>query len=93
VLGNWMGKLTQNFYCGIRTPWTIADADVWNRTHRLAGPLIMLAGVISLAGVWVSTRIGLYALIAGTLIGFAFPALYSWWISPRGSATGSEEDP
>lgn len=54
VLGNYMGKLRRNFFMGIRTPWTLASEAVWERTHRLAGWVYMLAGaamvVLGLAG-------------------------------------------
>jgi len=46
VLGNYMGKLRRNFFMGIRTPWTLASEAVWERTHRLAGWLFVLAGVV-----------------------------------------------
>src|SRR5664279_446927 len=29
LLGNVMGKVRRNFYVGIRTPWTIANEQVW----------------------------------------------------------------
>ncbi|MFK2879113.1 SdpI family protein [Rhodanobacter hydrolyticus] len=45
VLGNYMGKLRRNFFAGIRTPWTLASEAVWERTHRLAGWMYVLAGV------------------------------------------------
>lgn len=45
-LGNYMGKLRRNFWAGIRTPWTIANETVWERTHRLGGWLFVLAGLI-----------------------------------------------
>lgn len=48
VLGNYMGKLRRNFWAGIRTPWTIANETVWERTHRLGGWLFVLAGLIGL---------------------------------------------
>lgn len=54
VLGNYMGKLRRNFFVGIRTPWTLASEAVWERTHRLAGWVYVLAGmamaVLALAG-------------------------------------------
>ncbi|HEX7733182.1 MAG TPA: SdpI family protein [Rhodanobacter sp.] len=54
VLGNYMGKLRRNFFIGIRTPWTLASEAVWERTHRLAGWVYVLAGValvvLALAG-------------------------------------------
>jgi len=46
VLGNFMGKLTTNFFVGIRTPWTLASKEVWLRTHRLGGKLFVLSGFI-----------------------------------------------
>jgi uncharacterized membrane protein len=47
-LGNYMGKLRRNFWVGIRTPWTILNETVWERTHRLGGWLFVLAGLIGL---------------------------------------------
>ena len=35
LLGNMMGKIKHNYFFGIRTPWTLADPDVWTRTHSL----------------------------------------------------------
>ena len=48
VLGNMMPKFRQNYFCGIKTPWTYADADVWARTHRLGGRLFFAAGLIGM---------------------------------------------
>lgn len=48
-LGNLTPKLPRNGLVGIRTPWTLADPTVWERTHRLAGYLLMASGAISLA--------------------------------------------
>jgi immunity protein, SdpI family len=54
VLGNFLGKVSRNFFVGIRTPWTLASEEVWLRTHRLGGKLFVLAGlamfVLALAG-------------------------------------------
>ena len=83
VLGNWMGKITRNFYFGIRTPWTLADVHVWDRTHRLAGPLVMLAGLATAVLAAWQPRLGLVALLLGSGLAFGVPAAYSWWISPR----------
>ncbi len=76
VLGNYMGKMRKNFFIGIRTPWTLADDDVWERTHRLGGRLFMLVGVLFLvAGVvggmtWVP--------VAAIVIAAVIPIVYSW---------------
>jgi len=49
ALGNVMPRLPRNGLVGIRTPWTLADPAVWERTHRLAGYLFTAAGLVSLA--------------------------------------------
>jgi len=36
LMGNYMGKIKHNFFIGIKTPRTIADEDVWKKTHRLS---------------------------------------------------------
>jgi uncharacterized membrane protein len=48
LLGNLLGRVRKNFFVGIRTPWTLASDEVWLRTHRLAGWLMVLAGAVSL---------------------------------------------
>lgn len=36
VVGNFLRSFRQNFFAGIRTPWTLNNPDVWDRTHKLA---------------------------------------------------------
>ncbi|MFT4074680.1 MAG: SdpI family protein [Asticcacaulis sp.] len=50
ILGNYMPKMRKNWLMGIRTPWTLSDERVWDKTHRFAGPLFMLGGAITVAG-------------------------------------------
>lgn len=47
-LGNYMGKMRRNFWMGIRTPWSLANAVVWERTHRLGGWLFVAVGLIGI---------------------------------------------
>ena len=48
VLGNLMGKLRPNYFVGVRTPWTLESTEVWAKTHRLAGKLMVIAGFVLL---------------------------------------------
>jgi uncharacterized membrane protein len=45
-LGNMLPKVPKNLFVGIRTPWTIANELVWERTHRLGGWLFVLSGIV-----------------------------------------------
>jgi uncharacterized membrane protein len=40
----------RNWFIGIRTPWTLSNEKVWDKTHRLGGKLFKIAGLISLLG-------------------------------------------
>ena len=46
VIGNYLPKCKQNYTAGIRIPWTLNSTENWNRTHRLAGWLFMLGGIL-----------------------------------------------
>ena len=45
ALGNVMGKVRPNYFVGIRTPWTLASARSWEKTHRVGGRLFVVAGI------------------------------------------------
>jgi uncharacterized membrane protein len=92
ILGNFMGKLTKNFFVGIRTPWTLASDEVWLRTHRLGGKLFVLAGI----GLFVSGLLGGGAipLLAAVAVAAGIPVVYSYVIYRRieGFKNGSGHD-
>ena len=66
AVGNYLGKARQNPVVGLKTPWTLADPRVWDKTHRLAG-WAMVAGGVALVG------LGL-ALHDGNALGLAIAA-------------------
>lgn len=49
VVGNVFGKLRWNYTVGIRTPWTLADERVWDKTHRFGGWVFVIGGFVLLA--------------------------------------------
>lgn len=78
VLGNWMGKLRRNLYVGIRTPWTIANDVVWEKTHRLGGRLFVLAGLITAAaGLFTSEKVCFATLMTSIGVSVIWSGLYS----------------
>lgn len=42
ILGNYMGKIRQNYFIGMKLPWTLANEEVWNKTHRLSGKIFLI---------------------------------------------------
>jgi uncharacterized membrane protein len=49
VMGNLLGKVRYNYVFGVRTPWTLANERVWDRTHRFAGWMTLLGGLVAVA--------------------------------------------
>ena len=50
-IGFLLGHAEQNWFVGIRTPWTLSSATVWKKTHERGGKLFKIAGVVSCAGI------------------------------------------
>lgn len=63
VLGNMMPKFRQNYFCGMKNPWTLASEIVWVRTHRVAGRMLFVTGLIGLAGSFVPSENARMALL------------------------------
>jgi uncharacterized membrane protein len=66
LVGNVLGKLRHNFLLGIRTPWTLKDKRVWDRTHRFTGRLMVMAGLVlaAVAAAGVAHDLLIWVLIA-----------------------------
>ena len=63
AVGNYLGKARQNRVVGLKTPWTLADPRVWDKTHRFTGRAMFLGGLV---------LIGLGVLLQeGTQLGLA----------------------
>lgn len=46
MLGNYFQTVRPNYFVGIRTPWTLENETVWKNTHKLAGRLWMIGGIL-----------------------------------------------
>ena len=80
VVGNYLPKTKQNYTVGIRLPWTLDSEENWNKTHRLAGRLWVLGGLIILVNSFLSWAV-FYVFIAVLLGMVLVPIFYSYWIS------------
>jgi len=83
VIGRYMTAMQRNFFIGIRTPWTLADEDVWFRTHRLGSRLFMLGGLALALLPIIGVRRIEAAVLAITGIVAIIPIVYSYVIYRR----------
>lgn len=45
-MGNYMPKVPQNYFLGIKTPWTLANEYVWKKTHKIGGYTWIVIGFV-----------------------------------------------
>ncbi len=62
----------QNWFIGIRTPWTLSSEKVWDKTHKLGAKMFKVSGVICLAGAFFK-----YYAIWFVLVPVLFTSLYT----------------
>jgi len=85
IIGNQLGKSRSMYLVGIRTPWTLASEEVWIKTHRLGGKLMVAGGVVLAMAALLPLPSGLLATILLAVVALAagVPALYSFLLWRR----------
>lgn len=68
-----------NWFIGIRTPWTLENEEVWEKTHKLGGKLFKTCGLISLLGLLLQS-IAFYLVIIPVFSVTFITILYSYLI-------------
>ena len=81
AIGNYLPKCQQNYTIGIKIPWTLNSEENWNRTHRLAGFVWVMGGIIMiLSAFWV----GIWITIAVSAMMVLTPVIYSYALHRKG---------
>ncbi len=73
------GKTERNWTMGVRTPWTLSDDEVWQKTNRLAGKLFKACGIVSLIGVFFPGY-SFFLIMIPILFSAVFVIIYSYII-------------
>lgn len=79
-LGKSMSRIRYNYTMGIRTPWTLASEDVWQRTHRFAGPLWLIGGIVIIILAFLPGNLASIIMLIIVVIIALVPILYSFII-------------
>jgi|SRR5882672_1460218 len=83
LIGNLMPRLHPNWFMGIRTPWTLSSDEIWRRTHRLGGILLVIAGFLTIVAGFVVGGIAIYFVLGAVAICLLVPVAYSWLLWRR----------
>ncbi|WP_456113676.1 SdpI family protein [Streptococcus sp.] len=80
VIGNYLPKTHRNYIIGIRLPWTLESDKNWRKTHRLAGKIWVLGGLL----LFLNSFVQLYVYWVFFLTLFfvvIIPSVYSYQLS------------
>lgn len=78
IIGNYMPKCKQNRTMGIKLPWTLANEENWQKTHRLAGILWVICGVLVLPAAFLPLKTLLAVDLTIFLAAVLIPTVYSF---------------
>ena len=78
VLGNYMGQIRHNYFFGIRNPWTLANEEVWAKTHRVGRYAFVLLGLIFIVSAFLPGPISAILIGVGIAILLFFSTVYSY---------------
>jgi uncharacterized membrane protein len=83
IIGNYLPKSKQNYTVGIKLPWTLNNEANWNKTHRLAGYLWIIGGLLMFLNSFLKIYwIPVFFIIISCLI--FIPAIYSYILYKNG---------
>ncbi len=79
ALGNYFKVIQQNYFIGIKTPWTLENKEVWKLTHILAGKLWIIGGLlIVILSLMLPENINFYVFITILVVIALYPVVYSY---------------
>lgn len=82
----------QNWFIGVRTPWTLSSEKVWSRTNRLAGKLFKAAGILAMLGAAFPEH-AIWFILVPVIPAGIYPMIYSYQEYQREMKVGSKDSP
>jgi uncharacterized membrane protein len=75
--GIMMENAKQNWFIGVRTPWTLSSEVVWDKTNKLAGKLFKVAGVLAAMGL-IFPKYAIFLILVPVILAAVYPIIYSY---------------
>jgi len=70
-------KAKRNWFIGIRTPWTLSNDKVWERTHKIGGKLFKVVGIIAFLGI-IFPNYAFFLILFPVIAVSIFTVIYSY---------------
>ncbi|MDP2812629.1 MAG: SdpI family protein [bacterium] len=79
VIGVLMKHIKQNWFMGIRTPWTLSNEIVWDKTHAFGGKVFVIAGMLLIIFSYLPARYFFYYMFVFAVLILLSTFGYSYW--------------
>ena len=80
IIGNYMPKCKKNHTIGVKVAWTLGNEENWNKTHRLAGWLMVICGFAFIVNAFIlSELVFIFCMVAALA-----PMVYSYILYKKG---------
>ena len=89
AMGNWMPKIRQNTTLGIKLRWTLYSEENWNKTHRFAGFVWVIGGVLFCLMGFVPGQMLVFLLPLELILLALVPVVYSWQLARKQRRAGT----
>ena len=80
VLGNYMPRIKFNWFVGIKIPWTLSNEEVWKGTHRFAGYMFVIAGILMILAAFLPAPLNIILTLTGVVVSAVFSIVYSYFL-------------
>ena len=91
VIGNYLPKCRQNRTIGIKIKWTLENEENWNATHRFAGKLWTVGGILLVFCGFLPTPWNLVLFLSLTFPMVIAPVVYSYLYYKKHSVDNEED--
>lgn len=88
VIGNYMPKTKMNSTMGIKVPWAYSSEENWTATHRFAGKVWVIGGLLMLLGVVLPESVAVVLMFTAIVALSVLPIWYSWRFYRKERAEG-----
>ena len=89
AIGNWLPKIKQNSTLGIKIKWTLYNEENWNKTHRFAGFVWVIGGVLFCLMGFTSEELLVFLLPLEVILLACVPTVYSWQLAKKQRREGT----
>lgn len=83
VIGNYLPKCKQNYYIGVRLPWTLDSEANWNATHRFSGKIWVVGGIAMVFAGLLPGIAKVVGFIVALCVLIIVPCVYSYLYSRK----------